>query len=332
MNKSARPVIFSGMQPTGTLTLGNYLGAMRNWVRLQDDYDCLYCVVDMHAITVRNDPRELRRKSLSVAAVYMAAGIDPGKSLIYLQSHVPEHAQLSWALSCHTYMGELSRMTQFKEKSQKNEDNINAGLFTYPVLMAADILLFQAALVPVGDDQKQHLELARDIAIRVNNAYGPTFTVPEPYIPPVGARIMSLQNPLAKMSKSDEDETSYIAILDGPDTIRKKMKRAVTDSDGRVAASPDKPGVTNLMTILSAVTGEGMNAMEERFAGKGYGALKAETAEAVVSLLSPIQARYAELMKDEGELLRILRASAQEASRRARPTLAAVFEKVGFVL
>ena len=251
-----KKIIFSGIQPSGSLTLGNYIGALRSWVKLENEYECYYCVVDMHALTVRQNASELRRRCVETMALLIACGLDPDKSTIFMQSHVSAHAELSWILNCNTYMGELSRMTQFKEKSERHSENINAGLFTYPALMAADILLYQSNLVPVGADQKQHLELARDLAIRFNNAFGETFTVPDGYIPEVGARVMSLQEPEKKMSKSDDNENAYIALLDPPDTIVRKLKRAVTDSDGQIAYRDDKPGVSNLLSIYSACTGK----------------------------------------------------------------------------
>ncbi|MEG0766612.1 MAG: tryptophan--tRNA ligase, partial [Clostridia bacterium] len=272
--KERRPVIFSGIQPSGNLTLGNYIGALRNFKLLEDTYDCIYSVVDLHAITVRQDPAQLRRRCYEVIALYLATGLDPARSLIYCQSHVPAHAELGWILNCFTYIGELQRMTQFKDKAAKQEDGINAGLLTYPVLMAADILLYQTNLVPVGADQKQHLELARDIAIRFNHLYGDVFVVPEGYIPKTGARIMSLQEPTRKMSKSDPEET-YIAILDAPDVIRRKLKRAVTDSEAVVRYDMEhKPGISNLMGILSVLGGQSFAQLEQAYEGRGYGDFK----------------------------------------------------------
>ncbi|WP_437733826.1 tryptophan--tRNA ligase [Sorangium sp. So ce1335] len=343
----SKKVIFSGIQPSGRLMLGNYLGALKNWVKLQDDYDCLYCLVDMHAITVPQDPRGLRNRTYEGLAMYLAAGIDPARNIIFAQSHVPAHAELSWLLTCNAYMGELSRMTQFKDKSAK-EQNIGAGLFAYPVLMAADILLYQTDLVPVGQDQKQHLELARDIAIRVNSTYGdaetskdgtvtvknPIFRVPEPYIPPVGARIMSLQNPSAKMSKSDADVNATVFLDDSDDTIRKKIKRAVTDSGSEIVFAPereDKAGVTNLISIQAAITGKDPHAIVEGYAGKQYGHLKVETAEIVVELLRPLRERHQALLQDKGELDRILAQGAERAAARAEPTLRRMYEAVGFL-
>ncbi|NMA95118.1 MAG: tryptophan--tRNA ligase, partial [Clostridiales bacterium] len=287
---SQRKIIFSGSQPSGLLTLGNYVGALRNWVILQDDYDCIYCIVDLHSLTVRQDPKELRACSRSFLAQYLACGLDPEKSTIFIQSHVSAHAELTWILNCFTYMGELGRMTQFKEKSKIHSDNINAGLFTYPVLMAADILLYQTDLVPVGEDQKQHLEITRDIAERFNNIYGDVFTVPEGYIPKVGARIMSLQDPTSKMSKSDENPNSFIGILDDPDTIMRKFRRAITDSDTEIRYDEqDKAGISNLMSIYSCMTGKDFDEIEKEFVGKGYGDFKTAVGESVIEVLKPIQ-------------------------------------------
>ena len=325
-----KPIIFSGIQPSGTLTLGNYIGALRNFPLLQDDYDCIYCVVDMHAITVRQDPAQLRRRCQELAAIYIASGIDPQKSLIYCQSHVSGHAELSWILNCFTYMGELNRMTQFKDKSAKHADNINAGLFTYPVLMAADILLYQTNLVPVGVDQKQHLELARDIAQRFNGVYGNVFTVPEPYIPKVGAKIMSLQEPTRKMSKSDPEET-YIALLDSPDAIRRKIKRAVTDSDGEIRFDPEnKPGVSNLLSILSALGAGSIDSLVEEMNGMGYGQLKSRVTDCVIASLEPLHAEFNRLMADKGYLQSVIDENAQKANYLATKTLRKVQKKIGF--
>ena len=327
--QAKRKVIFSGIQPSGNLTLGNYIGALRNWKLLEDDYDCLYSVVDLHAITVRQDPAQLRRRCLEVASILLASGLDPEKSLIYCQSHVPQHTQLAWVLNCFTYMGELSRMTQFKDKSAKHADNINAGLFDYPVLMAADILLYQADLVPVGVDQKQHLELARDIAIRFNNLYSPTFVVPDGYIPKVGAKVMSLQDPTSKMSKSDPEDT-YIAILDEPDVIRRKLRRAVTDSLGQIRYDPDnQPGVANLLTIYSALKGVDVKQAENDIAGLGYGELKNGVADVIIDTLSPLQAEFKRIMADKAYLEKVLSTSAERASRIAQRTLDKVYRKVG---
>lgn len=324
-----KKTIFSGIQPSGDLTLGNYLGAVKNWVTLQDEYNCYYCVVDLHAITVRQDPAALRKRTLDVMSILIAAGIDPRENVLYMQSHVSAHAELAWLLNCYTYMGELSRMTQFKEKSAKAGDNINAGLFTYPTLMAADILLYQADLVPVGVDQKQHLELTRDIAIRFNNIYGDVFTVPEPYIPKAGAKIMSLQEPEKKMSKSDENENAFIALLDPPDVIARKLKRAVTDSDGEIRFSDDKPGVSNLLTIYSAITGKTVKESESVFAGQGYGALKQGVTDAVIAELEPLQKRYAEVRGDKAFLEEVMTENAEKAAYAARKTLYKVQKKIG---
>ena len=325
--------ILSGIQPSGALTLGNYIGALRNWVELQnnDEYECYYMLADLHTITVRQVPKDFRKNALDLLALFIAAGIDPDKSPVFFQSHVPAHAQLSWVLTCNTYMGELSRMTQYKDKSQKHAGNINAGLFTYPSLMAADILLYQADLVPVGADQNQHLELTRDLANRFNNAYSETFKVPEGYIPKVGARIMSLQDPTQKMSKSDSNENGYILLLDTPETIVRKIKRAVTDSGSEVKRGEGKAGVENLMNIYSAVTGCSMEKIEERFDGKGYGVFKAEVADAVVEALRPIQERYRELMENKDYLEQVYRKGAEAASRPAAKTLSKVYRKVGFI-
>ncbi|MEG0257971.1 MAG: tryptophan--tRNA ligase [Christensenella sp.] len=326
---SEKKTIFSGIQPSGDLTLGNYLGAVKNWAALQDEYECYYCVVDLHAITVRQDPAALRRRTLDVMSILIAAGVDPQASVLYMQSHVSAHAELAWILNCFTYMGELSRMTQFKEKSAKAGDNINAGLYTYPTLMAADILLYQADLVPVGVDQKQHLELTRDIAIRFNNIYGDVFTVPEPYIPKAGAKIMSLQEPEKKMSKSDENENSFIALLDPPEVITRKLKRAVTDSDGEIRFAEDKKGVSNLLTIYSAITGNAMSKCENEFAGQGYGVLKQRVTDAVIAELEPLQKMYAKVRADKAFLESIMTKNAERAAYAARKTLFKVQKKIG---
>ncbi len=323
--------IFSGMQPSGELTLGNYLGALKNWIKLQDDYDCMYSVMNMHAITVRQDPAELRKRSMEVLMQYMACGIDPEKSILFFQSHVSAHAELAWILSCNTQMGELSRMTQFKDKSKKHADNINAGLFTYPVLMAADILLYQTDLVPVGNDQLQHIELTRDIANRFNHHYSDTFVVPEPYIGKAGARVMSLQSPENKMSKSDPNPNGYVWLLDPEEVIIKKFKRAVTDSDMEVRAGEDKPGVTNLLTIYCAVTGKSLEEAEKEFAGQGYGTFKQTVGEAVAAELAPIRKRYDELAKDKAYVEEVYVKGAEMAERIAAKTLRKVYKKVGFI-
>lgn len=326
-----KQMIFSGIQPTGVPTLGNYIGALRNWTTLQDEYDCIYCIVDEHSLTVRQDPAALRKQILSSYALILACGIDPKKSIAYIQSHVPAHAQLSWILSCYTQFGELSRMTQFKDKSAKHPDNINAGLFTYPVLMAADILLYQTDLVPVGSDQKQHLEIARDIAVRFNNLYGNVFVVPEPYIPKTGARIMSLADPSKKMSKSDENVNGFISILDKPEVIVKKFKRAVTDSDTVVRYAEGKEGINNLITIYSAVTGTSMDAIEREFEGKGYGYFKEQVGNAVAETLAPIQKEYDRLLADKAYLEACYQEGAAQANRLAMRTLRKVYKKVGFL-
>lgn len=325
-----KKTLFSGMQATGNLTLGNYLGALKNWINLDQEYQCFYSVVDMHSITVRQDPAVLRKRARTLLTLYIAAGLDPEKNCIYYQSHVSAHAELSWILNCFTYMGELSRMTQFKDKSAKHADNINAGLFTYPVLMAADILLFQSDVVPVGRDQKQHLEIARDIADRFNNIYGNVFTIPEPYIPKVGAKIMSLQEPTKKMSKSDENVNGSIYLLDDPDTIIRKFKKAVTDSGSEVLYSEDKPGVKNLMDIYSVCTEKSIDAIEKEFDGRGYGEFKLAVGESVVDILKPIQQRVDELSKDKEYIDSIIKNNAEKANYFANKTLRKVQKKVGF--
>ncbi len=326
-----KPIIFSGIQPTGVITLGNYLGAVKNWVALQDDYRCIYSIVNLHAITVRQDPAALRAATLDVFALLLACGIDPEKSLLFMQSHVKTHAELAWVLSCYTQFGELSRMTQFKDKSARYQDNINAGLFTYPVLMAADILLYQTNLVPVGADQKQHLEISRDIAGRFNGIHGNVFSIPEPYIPKEGARVMSLQEPTKKMSKSDPNPKAYVAVLDGKDTIIKKFKGAVTDSEARVAYGEGKEGINNLMSIYSAVTGRSYEQIEADFAGKGYGDFKVAVGETVAEHLRPIQAEFARIRQDKAYLESIYRAGAQQALAISQRTLDKVYKKVGFL-
>ena len=325
-----KKTIFSGIQPSGTLTLGNYIGALRNFKLLEDAYDCVYCVVDMHAITVKQDAAKLRSQCLSLAAMYMAVGLDPQKSLIYCQSHVSAHAELAWVLNCVTYMGELSRMTQYKDKSAKHADNINAGLFTYPVLMAADILLYQTDLVPIGADQKQHLEITRDIAQRFNKMYGDVFAIPDAYINKVGARVMSLQEPTRKMSKSDPEDT-YIALLDKPEDVRRKVKRAVTDSDSEIRFDVEnKLGVSNLLSIISALTGDSVEVVADSLNGLGYGGLKSRVADCIIETLLPIQAEYQRIIADKATLQAILDQNAQEAARRANRTLDKVKRKVGF--
>lgn len=326
----AKKTIFSGIQPSGNLTIGNYLGALRNWEKLQDDYNCLFCIVDMHAITVRQIPADLRKRSYEALALYMACGISPEKCILYIQSHVPAHAELSWVLGCYTMFGELSRMTQFKDKSATHANNINAGLFTYPVLMAADILLYQADLVPVGADQKQHLELARDIAVRFNGAYSETFKVPEPYIPKVGSRIMSLQEPDKKMSKSDLGDGS-VGILEKPDVIVKKFKKAVTDSDCLIKYLDGKDGINNLLSIYCAFTDKTIEEAEKEFEGILYGEFKMAVAEACIGKLRPIQDQFNTYMADKAQLDKILKENAEKAAYLARKTLSKVYRKVGFV-
>ena len=330
INQEKRQRIFSGIQPTGNLTLGNYIGALRNFNLLQDQYDCLYSIVDMHAMTVRQNPAELRKACLRTMSIFLASGLDPRKNIIYFQSQVPQHAELSWVLNCFTYMGELQRMTQFKDKSAKHADNINAGLFTYPVLMAADILLYMSDLVPIGSDQKQHLELARDIAERFNAIYGDVFIVPEGYFPKVGARVMSLQEPTRKMSKSDPEET-YIAILDKPEIIRRKMRRAVTDCDNTVVFDPEnKPGIANLMSIMSALTGRTMDEITAEYDGQGYGKFKDAVADSVIAALEPIQKRYDEISADKAYLQEVLTSGAERAEAIAYRTMLKIRKKIGF--
>ncbi|REL36994.1 tryptophan--tRNA ligase [Thalassotalea euphylliae] len=330
----SKPIVLSGCQPSGELTIGNYLGALKQWVNMQDDHECYYMLVDQHAITVRPDPAALRKATLDGLALYLACGVDPQKSTIFIQSHVPEHAQLSWVLNCYTQMGELNRMTQYKDKSQKSEANMNSGLFTYPVLMAADILLYNADRVPVGDDQKQHLELARDIATRFNNLYGDIFTVPDPHIPEFGARIMSLQDPLKKMSKSDDNANNFIGLLEDTKKITKKIKRAVTDSDEQARIYFDvaeKPGVSNLLSLLSCATGKTVESLVPDYEDKMYGHLKGDVAEAVVALLEPIQTRYNQYREDQAFLEQVMRDGAEKASAHASKVLTKVYDAIGFV-
>ncbi len=331
----AKPVVLSGAQPSGQLTIGNYLGALRQWDRMQDDYDCLYCIVDLHAITVRQDPIALRNASLDSLALYLACGIDPNRSSVFMQSHVPEHSQLNWILNCYTQFGELSRMTQFKDKSERHSNNVNAGLFTYPVLMAADILVYNAHQVPVGHDQKQHLELARDIATRFNALHGDVFTVPEPYIPGVAARVMSLQEPTKKMSKSDENPWNFVGLLEDPKMISKKFKKAMTDSEDppRVAYDlENKAGVANLLSILSGVTGKSIESLVAEYEGKMYGHLKGDVADAVIALLEPVQTRFHQIRQDQTLMNQVLKQGATQARARAAVTLEKVYDAVGFVL
>ena len=325
-----KPVLYSAVQPSGTLTIGNYIGALRNFVKLEKDYDCLFCMADLHALTVRQEPAALRRRTAELAALYIACGLDPEKNIIYAQSHVPMHAELAWILNCFTYMGELSRMTQFKDKSAKHADNIHAGLFTYPVLMAADILLYQSDVVPVGADQKQHLEICRDIAARFNGVYGDVFRIPEPYISKsAAARIMSLNDPASKMSKSGEPD-SFISMADTPDDVRRKLRRAVTDSDGEIRVDAEnKPGVTNLIVITAAMSGKTTDEVCADLQGKGYGALKEAATEAVVGVLSPIQAEQKRILSDKQYINDVLKSGSERAAAIAIRTLRKVYKKVG---
>ena len=325
-----KKVLFSGMQATGNLTLGNYLGALRNWVKLSEEYECFYSVVDMHSITVRQDSSVLRQRARKLMLIYMAAGLDPEKNCLYYQSHVSGHAELAWILNCFTYMGELSRMTQFKDKSAKHADNINAGLFDYPVLMASDILLYQSDVVPVGIDQMQHLELTRDIAQRFNAIYGDVFTVPEAYIGKIGAKIMSLQDPTKKMSKSDENPNASIYLMDDPDTIRRKFKRAVTDSEACIAYREEQPGLRNLLDIYCACKGVTPDEAVKEFSGCGYGHLKEAVGEAVIDILSPLQQRVKELEKDKSFIDSVIKNNAEKAQYVSTKTLRKVQKKVGF--
>ncbi len=329
--EEAKKVILSGIQPSGNVTLGNYLGALKNWALLQDDYTALYMIANMHAITVRQDAAELRRRSIEMLAILLSCGIDAKRSVLFVQSQVPEHTMLTWALSCNTYMGELMRMTQFKDKSASHADNVNAGLFTYPVLMAADILLYQADLVPVGADQKQHVELTRVLATRFNNAYGETFVVPEPYIPKLGARVMSLQEPTKKMSKSDSNPNAYILVLDEPDVIVRKFRRAVTDCEAQIAFDPQsRAGVSNLLSIYSVCADCSMEKTLAHFEGQNYGTLKQETADAVIALLEPLQSAYKRYMGDKTFLGDTMKEGADKARGIAVRTVRKVYHKLGF--
>lgn len=330
-----KPIVFSGVQPSGELTIGNYMGALRQFVAMQDEYDCMYCIVDLHAITVRQDPQALHKASLDVLALYLACGIDPNKSTIFIQSHVPEHTQLAWVLNCYTYFGEMSRMTQFKDKSARHANNINVGLFTYPVLMAADILLYQANQVPVGEDQKQHLEITRDIADRFNSLYGDIFAIPEVFIAKSGAKIMALQDPDKKMSKSDDNRNNVITLLEDPKSVAKKIKRAVTDSDEPPVIHYDrqnKAGVSNLIDILHGVTGKPIAEIEAEFAGKMYGHLKTEVAEKVSAMLTELQQKFWHYRNNEELLNQIAAEGAKKARARAKQTLAKVYQAIGFVV
>lgn len=327
-----KKTILSGIKPTGNLNIGGYLGAVKNWIRMQDDYNCLYCIADLHSLTIRIDPAVVRKNSIELFGLYLACGLDPEKNIIFFQSHVSQHAELAWILDCYTMFGELSRMTQFKDKSAKNAENINAGLFTYPVLMAADILLYQADLVPVGEDQTQHVEICRDIATRFNGIYGEVFTLPEAYTPKVGARVKSLTNPSAKMSKSDDDENGTINLLDSRDVVIRKFKKAVTDSEANVRFAPGKDGINNLMTIYSAVTGKSFDDIEKEFEGKGYGDFKLAVGEVVSDMLEGIQENYRVYTSDKAQLEMIYRQGAERARYIANKTLSKVYKKVGFVL
>jgi tryptophanyl-tRNA synthetase len=327
----AKQRILSGVQPSGNLHLGNYIGAIRNWVNLQEEYDSFFFVADEHSITVRQNPADLRKSCLTLFAQFFAAGLDPEKSTLFIQSHVPQHAELAWILNCYTMFGELSRMTQFKDKSQKYAENINAGLFTYPALMAADILIYDAHCVPVGHDQKQHIEISRDIAERFNGIYGDVFQVPEPYIPPMGARIMSLTEPTKKMSKSDENQNGCIYVMDSPDEIMRKCKKAVTDSDAEVRKSEDKPGVSNLIDIYCVATGKSVAEVEREFDGLGYGAFKPAVGEAVIEMLRPFREKTLALLDDKAQLEAYYRQGAQQAQEAAYKMLRKVQKKLGFV-
>jgi len=326
-----KKIVFSGAQPTGSLTLGNYIGALQNWKALEKEHNCLYCIVDLHSLTVRQDPKEFHGISLSFLTQYLASGLDPEKNIIFFQSHVPQHAELTWILGCGTYVGELNRMTQFKDKSEKNKDNVNSGLFTYPVLMAADILLYKTDLVPVGEDQKQHLELTRDIAARFNNLYGETFSVPEMYIPKIGARIMSLQEPSKKMSKSDVNANATIFLMDSEDTIMKKMKRAVTDSENMIAYRDEQPGIKNLITIYSSLTGLSIEEVVSNYEGKGYGAFKIDTAEVIIEFLRPFKKNYKDYMNNPDFIENVYKKGAQKAYGLAENTMTLVRERMGLV-
>jgi len=334
VSNTKKPVVLSGCQPSGQLTLGNYLGALRQWVHMQNTHDCMYMIVDLHAITVRQDPSKLKQACLDGLALYLACGIDPKKSTIFMQSHVPEHAQLAWVLNCYTQMGELNRMTQFKDKSQKNQSNVNVGLYAYPVLQAADILIYQANEVPVGEDQKQHLELTRDIATRFNNIYGDVFTIPDPFIPKDGARVMSLQEPTKKMSKSDSNPNNRIGLLEDTKKLSKKIKRAVTDSDEQANIYYDlaeKPGVSNLLSLLSATSGKSIESLVPEYKDKMYGHLKGDVAESVVSLLSPIQEEFSRIRSDQTYLEEVMHEGSAKAREKASDTLAKVYDAVGFI-
>lgn len=326
---NGKKISYSGMQSTGKLTLGNYLGALQNWINLSKEYECFYGVMDLHSLTVRQNPTELRQRARSLYALYVAAGLDPEKNCVYFQSHVSAHAELTWILGCFTYMGEMNRMTQFKDKAAKHADNINVGLYTYPVLMAADILLYQADVVPVGEDQRQHVEITRDIAERFNHIYGDVFTIPEPYIGKIGARVMSLQEPTKKMSKSEDNENASIYLLDDRDAIIRKFKRAVTDSDTEICHRKDKPGISNLIDIYSIVTGKAREEVEAEFSGKGYGEFKIAVGETVADFLAPLQSRYQELIKDKAYLDGVIKENDEKAAYFSNKTLRKAQKKVG---
>lgn len=331
INAEQKKRVLSAIQPSGMLTLGNYLGALKNWKNMQEEFDCTYAVADLHSITVRQDPAKLRQQIYSCCALLLAIGLDPENSTLFIQSQVSAHAQMAWILSCYTQFGELSRMTQFKDKSKSHADNVNAGLFTYPALMAADILLYQPDFVPVGADQKQHIEIARDIAMRFNNIYGDVLKVPEPYIPKVGARVMSLQEPAKKMSKSDKNVNSYVGIMDKPEEILRKFKRAVTDSDAKVCVGEGKDGVNNLITIYSAVTGKTAEQITAEFEGRGYGDFKVAVGEAVIEALRPVREEYDRLIADKAMLMEIYKAGNEKAARMANRTVGKVMKKIGFI-
>lgn len=327
-----KKIAFSGIQPSGDLTIGNYLGALKNWVALQEEFETYYCVVDLHALTMRQDPKELRQRTLKNLAIYMSSGLDPERNTLFIQSHVPAHSEASWLLSCSCYMGELSRMTQYKDKSQKAGESVNAGLFTYPILMAADILLYNTDAVPVGIDQKQHIELTRDLAIRFNNTYGKTFNVPEPYIADTGAKIMDLQEPEKKMSKSADNPNGYILILDPPNTIKKKINRAVTDDVGEVRFTEEQPGISNLISILSTITNKSPKDIEKDYKGLGYAQFKSDVIDALVDELSPVQKKVKELLEDQSYLENIYKKSAEKASLVANETLKRMQTNLGLLL
>ena len=329
--EDTKKVVFSGIQPSGNLTIGNYLGALKNWVKLQDDYDCYYCIVDLHAITVRQEPKDLRRRTLEVLAIYIAAGIDPEKNTLFIQSHVSAHSEGAWLLNCFTYVGELGRMTQYKQKSKRYGDSVCAGLLTYPILMAMDILLYNTNLVPVGKDQKQHLELARNLAERFNNLYSPTFTVPEPYIPETGAKIMDLQEPEKKMSKSGDNPNGYILMMDPPEVIKRKINRAVTDSLGIVKYTDDQPGIKNLITIMSSITGMSTDEIVLKYEGEGYAKFKSDAAQIIVEELEPIQEKVKLLLEDKTYLEGIYKKGAEKANYVSQKMLNKMKKKIGFI-